>query len=128
MHKTTLMFKHEFLLTIKRASFIIMTLIVPALALLGIGVIALVSSLSAPPAPELAFIGYVDEVGIFDAETSQGFVRLVPFSSNEEATQALAMGGIGEYIVIPGQTTHPRAQFNDIRFRKNSVPLRPKQP
>ena len=105
MHKTTLMFKHEFLLTIKRASFIIMTLIVPALALLGIGILALVSNVSEPSAPELALIGYVDEVGIFNEQTTQGFVRLVPFSSNEEATQALAMGEIGEYIVIPADYT-----------------------
>ena len=105
MHKTYLMFKHEFLIAIRRVGFIIMTLSVPVLALLGIGAIALVSAMTEPSAPELAFIGYVDEVGIFDDQTSQGFVRLVPFASNEEATRALAMGEIGEYIVIPADYT-----------------------
>jgi ABC-type Na+ efflux pump permease subunit len=39
MRKTYLIFKHEFFQAIKRISFIIMTLIVPMLALLGIGIL-----------------------------------------------------------------------------------------
>lgn len=101
MHKTYLMFKHEFLLTIKRVSFIVMALIVPVLALLGIGILALVSSFAGPSMPGLTSIGYVDEVGIFDAQTTQGFVRMVPFASKEQATVALAKNEIEEYIVIP---------------------------
>lgn len=45
MNKTYLIFKHEFLQTIKRGSWIIMALIVPVIALLGIGIIALTTSL-----------------------------------------------------------------------------------
>ncbi len=101
MHKTTLMFKHEFLVTIRRVGFIIMTLIVPALALLGIGILALTSNVAEPSMPGLTSIGVVDEVGIFDGQTAQGFVRLVPFASKEEATAALARSQIEEYIVIP---------------------------
>ena len=58
MNKAYLIFKHEFLHTIKRVSFIIMTLIVPVLALLGIGVFALVTTLSEPSiVKEIAAIG-----------------------------------------------------------------------
>ncbi len=67
MNKTYLIFKHEFLLAIRRPGFIILTLIVPVMALLGIGIINLVSSLSDAPANEITVIGYVDEVGIFDS-------------------------------------------------------------
>ena len=101
MHKTYLMFKHEFLLTIRRVGFIVMTLIVPVLALSGIGILAIILSFAEPSMPGITSIGYVDEVGIFDGQTSQGFVRLVPFPSKQEATEALARNEIEEYIVIP---------------------------
>ena len=48
MNKTTLIFKHEFLQEIKKASFIIMTLIVPVLALLAIVIFKLVFPAPAP--------------------------------------------------------------------------------
>jgi len=101
MHKTTLMFKHELLLAIRRVGFIIMTLIVPVLVLVGIGILALISSFAEPSVPGLTSVGVVDEVGIFDGQTTQGFVRLVPFASKEQATTALARHEIEDYIVIP---------------------------
>jgi len=101
MNKTFLIFKHEFLLAIRRAGFIILTLIVPVMALLGVGIIELVKSLSDAPANEITVIGYVDEVGIFDGHTIEGFERLIPFSSAEGAGSALARQEISEYIIIP---------------------------
>ena len=101
MNKTYLIFKHEFLLAIRRPGFIILTLIVPVMALLGIGIIELVSKLSEGPANEITVIGYVDEVGVFDSQTNEGFDRLVSFSSVEEAGNALARQEISEYIIIP---------------------------
>ena len=44
MNKTSLVFRHEFLHTIKRKGFIIMTLAVPVLALLAIGAFQLIST------------------------------------------------------------------------------------
>ncbi len=105
MNKTYLIFKHEFLHTIKRVSFIIMTLIVPVLALLGIGIFKLVTTLSEPPEKVIQAVGYVDEVGIFDDQTTQGFMRLVPFASREDATQALVRKNVTEYIIIPSDYT-----------------------
>jgi ABC-2 type transport system permease protein len=105
MNKTYLMFKHEFLHTIKRAGFIIMTFIVPVLALLGIGVIELVTAWSKPPVKQIRAIGYVDEAGIFENHTTQGFTRLVPFASKQGATQALVGKKVSEYIIIPADYT-----------------------
>lgn len=105
MSKTYLIFKHEFLHTIKRVSFIIMTLIVPLLALLGIGITELVTTLSKPPEKVIKDIGYVDEVGIFNDQTTQGFLRLVPFASKEDATRALVKKKVVEYIIIPSDYT-----------------------
>ena len=101
MNKTYLIFKHEFLLAIRRPGFIILTLIVPVMALLGIGIVELVSKLSDASANEITVIGYVDEVGVFDSQTNEDFDRLVSFSSVEEAGNALARQEISEYIIIP---------------------------
>jgi len=105
MNKTLLIFKHEFLHEIKRISFIIMTFIVPVLALLGIGIVELVTTLSTPTEKAIKAIGYVDKVGIFDDRTTQSFSKLYPFSSKKDATQALISGKVSEYIVIPADYT-----------------------
>ena len=106
MNKIFLIFKHEFLHTIKRVSFIIMTLIVPVLALLAIGIFALATSLSEPSeVKEITAIGYVDEVGMFDGQVVQGLIELIPFASREDATGALVGRDITEYFIIPSDYT-----------------------
>ncbi|HSF79860.1 MAG TPA: ABC transporter permease [Anaerolineales bacterium] len=105
MNKTYLMFKHEFLQTMKKPGFIILTLIVPVLALLAIGGYQLVTTLIEPSAKEVTIVGYVDEVGIFREQTDQGLITLIPFASREEATQALVRKDVSEYIVIPSDYT-----------------------
>ncbi len=100
MNKTLLIFRHEFLHTIKRKGFIIMTLIVPLVALLAIGVLQLVSGI-AEPTVEITTIGYVDESGGFQQYTSQGNITLVCFDTSDDATKALVKGDIKEYFVIP---------------------------
>jgi len=101
MNKTLLILRHEFLHTIKRTGFIIMTLIVPLVALLAIGVLQLVSGIAKPPVAEVTTIGYVDESGGFQQYTSQGNITLVRFDTPDDATEALVKGGIKEYFVIP---------------------------
>ena len=101
MNKTQLIFSHEFLHTIKRKGFIIMTLIVPVLALLAIGVFHLISTISKPPVVEITTIGYVDEAGGFDQYTTQGYIELVRFDTPDEATAVLINGDVSEYFVIP---------------------------
>jgi len=101
VNKTLLIFRHEFLHTIKRKGFIIMTLIVPVLALLAIGVFYFISTTSEPPVMETTTIGYVDESGGFDSYTTQGIIELVRFDTPDEATAALISGDFSEYFVIP---------------------------
>ncbi|UCD21653.1 MAG: ABC transporter permease [Chloroflexota bacterium] len=100
MNKTRLIFRHEFLHAIKRKGFIILTLIVPVLALIGIGVFQLVST-DEPPLVETVTIGYVDEAGGFDQYTTQGYVELIRFDTPGDATAALINGNVAEYFVIP---------------------------
>ena len=100
MNKTQLIFRHEFLHAIKRKGFIIMTLIVPIIALLAIGVFQLIST-DEPPLVETTTIGYVDEASGFDRHTTQGYINLVRFDTPDEATAALINGDVSEYFVIP---------------------------
>jgi ABC-2 type transport system permease protein len=100
MNKTLLILRHEFLNTIKRRGFIVMTLIVPLIALLAMGVYQLVSGI-ARPTMEVTTIGYVDEAGGFDQYTTQGNIEMVSFDTSDDATEALVKGDIKEYFVIP---------------------------
>jgi ABC-2 type transport system permease protein len=99
MNKTFLIFRHEFLGTIRRTGFIIMTFIVPLLALLGIGAYHIISG-SIKPSVEITHIGYVDTVGGFNQDTSQGKIELQPFETADKANQGLANKTIAGYIVI----------------------------
>jgi ABC-2 type transport system permease protein len=101
MNKTLLILRHEFLHTIKRRGVIIVTIIVPLIALLAIGVSQLVSGIAKPQVPEVTTIGYVDESGAFQQYTKQGNITLVLFDTPDAATEALVNGDIKEYIVIP---------------------------
>jgi ABC-2 type transport system permease protein len=105
MNKSFLIFKHEFLRRIKSASFIILTLSIPVVALLGIGIFNLAKSLLEEPEEVVTAIGYVDEVGLFDDYTDMGVTEFVPFVSREDANQALANGEVTEYFVIPEDYT-----------------------
>jgi ABC-2 type transport system permease protein len=105
MNKTLLIFRHEFRQTIKRVGFIIMTLIVPVLALLAIGVFQLVSEVIEPSEVETTTIGYVDEVGGFDQYTAQGYIELVRYNTHDDATKALINDDVSEYFIIPRDYT-----------------------
>lgn len=101
MNKTYIIFRHEFLNTVKRVGFIILTFALPVLGLLGIGVYQLVASIMEPPAAEEVTIGYVDDSGEFYQYTQQGYITLLRFNTRDEATQALVKGDIEEYIIVP---------------------------
>jgi ABC-2 type transport system permease protein len=100
MNKTVLIFRHELVYTIKRTGFIILTLALPVLALLGIGVFHIIAGTARPPA-EVAKIGYVDKLGGLDQFTTQHNIVFVQFDTAEAATQALIKKDIVEYLVIP---------------------------
>ena len=95
-----LIFRHEFLHTITRKAFIIMTLIVPIFALIAIGIGHLISASDEPPVTGLITIGYVDEAGGFDRYTHEGIISLTRFNTREDATTALIQSGVAQYFVI----------------------------
>jgi ABC-2 type transport system permease protein len=101
MNKSFLIFKHEFLRKIKSAGYIILTLSVPVLALLGIGIFKLAQTMFEDSGEVASTIGYVDEVGIFDDHTHMGITEFIPFTSRNDARQALAEEEIAEFFVIP---------------------------
>jgi ABC-2 type transport system permease protein len=100
MNKTLLIFKHEFLGTIKRKGFIIMTLIVPVVALLAVGILALVAPASKPLISQMPVVGYVDKTGEFNDTTGAGKIKLVKLETQDDATRALLKNDIAEYFVI----------------------------
>jgi len=105
MNKTLLIFRHELVNAIKRKGFIIITLIVPVIGLLGIGVFHFVSPGAGPTVVETTTIGYVDEAGGFAQYTTQGNIELVSFDTWDDATAALINYDIPEYFVIPEDYT-----------------------
>jgi ABC-2 type transport system permease protein len=100
MNKTFLIYKHEFLLAIKRPGYIILTLAVPVLALLAIGIIQLVFSLSDSQENKLMTIGYVDELGLVGEAMDEGYAIFIPYNSKEEANQALGSYQVSTYFII----------------------------
>jgi ABC-2 type transport system permease protein len=103
MNKTFIIFVNELLTTLKRKGFIITTLAIPILGILGILVYQVVSGVMQPSTQnEITEVGYVDQVGIFTGYTQQGNIELVPYTSAEQANSDLVANKIKEYIVIPG--------------------------
>jgi ABC-2 type transport system permease protein len=99
MNKTYLIFKHEFVQEIKKPGFIVMTLIVPVLALLAIGIFKLVFPApapaqevvqAAPPPTE----GYVGDPNIANIIVPGVFALLLGLSLMLGATSLI--NGLGE--------------------------------
>ncbi len=82
-----------------------MTLIVPVLALLAIGIFQLVAEIAKPAVIEEVKIGYVDKAEEFKQYTNQGRIMLVRFDTPVDATDALVKEEITEYFVIPQDYT-----------------------
>jgi ABC-2 type transport system permease protein len=101
MSKMLLIFRHELTNTVRTTWYIVLTVAVPLVALLGIGVYVLISRSATPSAPGEATIGYVDQVGGFDGFTRQDSISLVRFATPEEATGALTREDVKAYFVIP---------------------------
>jgi ABC-2 type transport system permease protein len=99
--KGLLIFLHEFMYKIKSTGFIILTLIVPVIALIGIGIFNLAKMAFEEPEGAVTTIGYVDEIGDFDDHNDMGITKFMPYASREAADQALTGGEITEYFVIP---------------------------
>ena len=98
--RTGLILRHEFHTTIKKKGFIILTLAVPVVILLGIGIFRLASSVVTPSAA-VTRIGYVDHIGGFDPLYELAGIELIRMASEDTATEELIEGALDEYFVIP---------------------------
>jgi ABC-2 type transport system permease protein len=101
VNKTLIIFRHELLVTLKRTSFILVTLAAPLLMLVGYGIYQGVQNWYHPSEPETKSIGYVDQAGGFDQYTNLG-ATFVLYPEEGEARKSLLSGEISEYFVIPG--------------------------
>ncbi len=101
MNKTWLLIKHEFLVMVRRKGFIILTLLIPVIALLGILAGQVIPSLMKTSTPATQKIGYVDYVGSFTTATSEMNINLIEYSTETAAKAALLNKELAEYFVIP---------------------------
>lgn len=100
MNKTILIFKHEFLIKVKGVSYKIMTLLMPALLLITIIVLQIISGIVDSGDNYSKSIGYVDEVGSFDKNPGYGDISLIEFKTEADAKKALLSENIAEYFII----------------------------
>ena len=102
MKKTGIIARHEFTTTIRRISYILLTLSFPVLGLLGMLVFMGVANWGGEGAPPEEFkIGYVDNTGIFNDYTNPEGAVFIVYDTNDEAMEALFTEELNEYFVIP---------------------------
>ena len=102
MKKTGIIARHEFITTIRRISYILLTLSFPVLGLLGMLVYMGVANWSGDGAPpEKLKIGYVDNTGIFNDYTSPDGAVFIVYDTNDEAREALFTEELNEFFIIP---------------------------
>ena len=99
MNKTLLLIKHEFLATVRRKAFIILTIAFPLIALLGIFAGQVIPKMITPTTT-IEKIGYIDKVGIFDQSLKENNIQLIAYSQEDDAKTALVKKDIKEYFVI----------------------------
>ena len=101
MKKTLTILRHEFRQTLKRKAFIIMTVALPLVLMLGYGIYQAVQHWHEPSEPQEVKIGYVDEAGGFDKYTTRQDITFILYPNEEKAKGALLDGEVEEYFVIP---------------------------
>ena len=102
MKKTGIIARHEFITTIRRISYILLTLSFPVLGLLGMLIYMGVANWSGDGAPpEELKIGYVDNIGIFNDYTSPDGAVFIVYDTNDEAREALFTEELNEFFIIP---------------------------
>ena len=106
MRKVLEVARHEFIVNLKRPSFIITTLVVPLLGLVGV----IVSAFFGGQAGEFLerqlvgtpkAVGYVDQVGLFTPPLPEYESLFIPYPSEQEAREALFNGEIEVFLLIP---------------------------
>ena len=102
MKKTWTIARHEFITTIRRISYILLTLSFPVLGLLGILIYTGVTQWGGEgPPPEELKVGYVDNTGMFDEYTDPDGVAFILYDTSDEAREALFGEEVSEFFLIP---------------------------
>jgi len=110
MRKILTVARHEFIISLKRPSFIITTLAIPLLGILGM-VIATYFGGQAGAFFERQFlgspkpVGYVDQVGLFAPPLPEYEDLFIPYPNEEAAQRALFAEEIETFLLIPGDYT-----------------------
>ena len=99
MNKTLLLIKHEFLGTVRRKAFVIMTIAFPLIALLGIFAGQLIPRMITPTTT-IEKIGYVDKIGIFTQVITENNIQIISYNTGDDAKTALINKDIKEYFII----------------------------
>ena len=102
MNKLLLIARHEFVVTVRRGSYIFLTLFFPLLGLAGLLGFELLQGRTLNIGAGEHKFGYVDETGQFTQFTRQGKVSFIPFATVEEAKAALLKGDVEKAYVVPG--------------------------
>lgn len=101
MNKTVIISKHELINTFKRTSFILTTISIPLIMLVGWVVFQGIQRWSSSGIPEVSRIGYVDNAGIIEGYAEQGKYSFIKYDNVESAKNALISKEVDEYFVIP---------------------------
>jgi len=101
MNKSLIVLRHEFLKTLKSKSFIILTVALPVILVLGMGIFKVITNVYQPPATQEVKIGYVDQTGMFVGYTEKPGLRFISIAGETNAKASLIGGVISQYFVIP---------------------------
>ena len=102
MKKTWIIAGHEFTTTIRRISYILLTISFPVLGIMGILIYMGVTQWGGEgPPPEDLRIGYVDETSMFDEYTNPDGVVFILYDTIDDAREALFGEEVREYFTIP---------------------------
>ena len=99
MNKTFLLIKHEFLGTVRRKAFVILTIAFPLIALLGL-LAAQVIPKMITPTTTIEKIGYIDKVGIFTQVIKENNIQIISYNNEDDVKTALVKKDINEYFII----------------------------
>jgi len=134
MKNISIVLKHEFITFVSRRSFLLTLFLLPLISFIILLVVSglrnapednLARELLAPPTKP-AVEGFVDHSAIIKDMPAGMQVKLLPFSTEEQASSALESGEIDGYYVIPadylesGQVDYVRSDFNPITGLEDS--------
>jgi ABC-2 type transport system permease protein len=100
--KVWIIARHEFLTAVKKLSYILLTISLPLIVILGMLIYYGITQWAGEEQPvERPSIGYVDNTGLFDEYTIADNVNFVAYTADDTAKQALLNDNITEYFIIP---------------------------